>query len=100
LKPTHDILAGLGKEKKQGQLLIGFALETENELANAQDKLQKKNLDMIVLNSLNDKGAGFGTDTNKITLLTRNDAPQSFPLKPKSAVALDILSAIKLLMEG
>ena len=100
LKPTRDILAGLGKVKRQGQLLIGFALETENELANAQEKLQRKNLDMIVLNSLNDKGAGFGTDTNKITLLTRNDAPRSFPLKPKEAVALDILSAIKSLMEG
>ncbi len=100
LKPTRDILASLGKVKKQEQLLIGFALETENELANAQNKLQKKNLDMIVLNSLNDNGAGFGTDTNKITLLTRNDAPQSFPLKSKAAVALDILSAIKLLMEG
>ncbi|VAW30472.1 Phosphopantothenoylcysteine decarboxylase / Phosphopantothenoylcysteine synthetase, partial [hydrothermal vent metagenome] len=100
LKPTNDILASLGKVKKQGQLLIGFALETENELANAQKKLRKKNLDMIVLNSLKDKGAGFGTDTNKITLLTRNDAPQSFPLKTKDAVALDILSAIKSLMEG
>ena len=100
LKPTRDILAGLGKVKRQGQLLIGFALETENELANAQEKLQRKNLDMIVLNSLNDKGAGFGTDTNKITLLTRNDAPRSFPLKSKEAVALDILSAIKSLMEG
>ncbi len=100
LKPTIDILAGLGKAKKQGQLLIGFALETENELANAQKKLIEKNLDIIVLNSLKDKGAGFGTNTNKITLLTRDDAPQSFPLKSKEAVARDILSAIKLLMEG
>ncbi len=100
LKPTNDILTGLGKAKKQSQLLIGFALETENELANAQKKLQNKNLDMIVLNSLNDKGAGFGTDTNKITLLTRNDSPQPFPLKSKEAVARDILSAIKSLMEN
>lgn len=100
LKPTNDILASLGKAKKQGQLLVGFALETENELANAQQKLRKKNLDMIVLNSLKDEGAGFGTNTNKITLLTRNDAPQSFPLKTKDAVALDIISAIKSLMEG
>ncbi len=100
LKPTNDILASLGKAKKQGQLLIGFALETENEIANAQQKLRKKNLDMIVLNSLKDEGAGFGTNTNKITLLTRNDAPQSFPLKTKDAVALDIISAIKSLMEG
>ncbi len=100
LKPTRDILAGLGKEKKPGQLLIGFALETENELTNAQEKLRKKNLDMIVLNSLKDKGAGFGTDTNKITLLIGNEPPQSFPLKPKEAVAQDILAAIKLMMEG
>ncbi len=99
LKPTADILAGLGKIKKQKQLLIGFALETENELANAKEKLQKKNLDMIVLNSLKDKGAGFGTDTNKITLLTKNNPPRLFPLKAKEAVALDILSAIQSLME-
>jgi len=100
LKPTNDILASLGKTKKKRQLLIGFALETEDELSNAQKKLQKKNLDMIVLNSLNDKGAGFGTNTNKITLLTQTGEPQIFPLKTKKAVAEDILSAIKHLMEG
>ncbi|GMT44656.1 MAG: phosphopantothenoylcysteine decarboxylase [bacterium] len=100
LKPTNDILAGLGKMKKKRQLLIGFALETEDELSNAQKKLQQKNLDMIVLNSLNDKGAGFGTDTNKITLLTQTGEPQIFHLKAKKAVAEDILSAIKHLMEG
>ena len=100
LKPTNDILAGLGKTKKKKQLLIGFALETEDELSNARKKLQKKNLDMIVLNSLNDKGAGFGTDTNKITLLTQTGDPQFFPLKTKKAVAEDILSAIKQLMGG
>ncbi len=100
LKPTNDILAGLGKIKNKGQLLIGFALETEDELSNAQKKLQQKNLDMIVLNSLNDIGAGFGTDTNKITLLTQTGEPQIFPLKTKKAVAEDILSAIKHLMEG
>jgi len=99
LKPTNDILATLGKMKKKGQLLIGFALETENELANAREKLQKKNLDMIVLNSLKDIGAGFGTDTNKITLLTLSDEPQIYALKPKEAVAEDILTAIKQLME-
>ena len=100
LKPTNDILAGLGKTKKKKQLLIGFALETEDELSNARKKLQKKNLDMIVLNSLNDKGAGFDTDTNKITLITQTGEPQFFPLKTKEAVAEDILSAIKHLMGG
>ncbi len=99
LKPTKDILAGLGKMKKKGQILVGFALETEDELANARKKLEKKNLDMIVLNSLRDKGAGFGTDTNKITLLTQENA-KNYPLKSKDAVAEDILSAIKNLMEG
>ena len=99
LKPTNDILAGLGKMKKKGQVLVGFALETEDEMANARKKLEKKNLDMIVLNSLRDKGAGFGTDTNKITLLTRQNAT-NYPLKSKDAVAEDILSAIKNLMEG
>jgi phosphopantothenoylcysteine decarboxylase/phosphopantothenate--cysteine ligase len=99
LQPTQDILAGLGKIKKKGQLLVGFALETEDELANAQKKLRKKNLDMIVLNSLKDQGAGFGTDTNKITLLTAKGNQQTFPLKTKEAVAEDILEAIKSLME-
>ncbi len=85
--------------KKTGQVLVGFALETEDELANARKKLEKKNLDMIVLNSLRDKGAGFGTNTNKITLLTRENT-RNYPLKSKDAVAEDILSAIKNLMEG
>ncbi len=100
LKPTRDILAGLGKMKKTGQILVGFALETENELHHARQKLEKKNLDMIVLNSLKDDGAGFGTDTNKITLLTRKEDPVTFPLKSKDAVAGDILTAIQKLMEG
>ena len=100
LKPTRDILAGLGKMKRHNQLLIGFALETENELVHAREKLERKNLDMIVLNSLRDSGAGFGTDTNKITLLTKSDDPKTFPLKSKEAVAMDILTAVKSLMEG
>ncbi len=100
LKPTDDILSGLGKMKKTGQYLIGFALETEDELSNARQKLQKKNLDMIVLNSLKDEGAGFGTDTNKITLLIPHQPPQAFPLKSKEAVAEDIISAIQKLMEA
>lgn len=89
LIPTVDILASLGKLKTT-QKLIGFALETENEVENAQLKLQKKNLDAIVLNSLRDKGAGFGTDTNKITFITAQQL-QEFPLKHKEAVAKDIL---------
>lgn len=89
---TTDILASLGK-KKQRQLLIGFALETENELANAKDKLTRKNLDGIILNSLRDKGAGFGTDTNKITFITAKNQTE-FPLKSKTEVAKDILNEI------
>ena len=89
LIPTIDILASLGKLKTT-QKLIGFALETENEVENAQLKLQKKNLDAIVLNSLRDKGAVFGTDTNKITFITAQQL-QEFPLKHKEAVAKDIL---------
>ena len=89
LIPTVDILASLGKLKTT-QKLIGFALETENEVENAQLKLQKKNLDAIVLNSLRDKGAGFCTDTNKITFITAQQL-QEFPLKHKEAVAKDIL---------
>ena len=89
LVPTVDILASLGKLKTT-QTLIGFALETENEVANAQAKLEKKNLDGIVLNSLRDAGAGFGTDTNKITFITKNEQ-KAFPLQHKSTVAFNIL---------
>lgn len=92
LVPTVDILASLGKIKTT-QTLIGFALETENELANAQAKLEKKNLDGIVLNSLRDAGAGFGTDTNKVTFITK-ETQISFPLKTKEEVAKDILAQI------
>ena len=88
LVPTVDILASLGKLKTT-QTLIGFALETENEVANAQAKLEKKNLDGIVLNSLRDAGAGFGTDTNKITFITKNEQ-KAFPLQHKSTVAFNI----------
>lgn len=92
LVPTVDILASLGKIKTT-QTLIGFALETENEFANAQTKLKKKNLDAIVLNSLRDAGAGFGTDTNKVTFITK-ETQISFPLKTKEEVAKDILAQI------
>jgi len=98
LKPTIDIAATLGKKKKRGQYLIGFALETDDEIANAQKKMLSKNLDFIVLNSLNDKGAGFGTDTNKISLLYKNGQQKKFKLKPKSEVAKDIINAIECLM--
>lgn len=93
LEPTVDILASLGKIKREGQLLVGFALETENEVENAKLKLKKKNLDFIVLNSLNDKNAGFGYDTNKITIIDHNNSKE-YPLKSKSEVAKDILDEI------
>lgn len=94
LVKTPDILANLGQEKKNGQLLIGFALETNNEEANAVKKLKKKNLDFIVLNSLQDDGAGFKGDQNKITIIDRNLKKESYPLKSKQAVAMDICSKI------
>jgi phosphopantothenoylcysteine decarboxylase/phosphopantothenate--cysteine ligase len=93
LAPTPDILAGLGAEKTH-QVLVGFALETENEEHNAKSKLERKNLDLIVLNSLQDKGAGFGHDTNKITLIDRNNKKHSFGLKSKQDVAKDIVNHI------
>lgn len=94
LTKTADIAASLGKLKHNGQIVVGFALETENEEANAIKKLQHKNFDLIVLNSLNDEGAGFGHDTNKIRLIDRNKRITSFALKNKDAVARDIVAAI------
>lgn len=91
---TRDILKSLGDQKAAGQVLVGFALETENELANAQSKLLKKNADMMVLNSLRDEGAGFGHDTNKITLLHRDGSRQEFGVKSKDDVAKDIIDAL------
>lgn len=93
LVPTRDIAAELGHRKRAGQVLVGFALETQNEAANARDKMQRKNLDFIVLNSLRDKGAGFAVDTNKITILTP-DAETAYPLKPKREVAKDIVQTL------
>ncbi len=87
LKPTRDIAATMGAEKQAHQLLVGFALETNDEEFNAQKKLEKKNLDLIVLNSLNDKGAGFMKDTNKVTLFHKNGHSHALPLLPKSEVA-------------
>lgn len=94
LIPTQDTLEALGKLKTKKQLLIGFALETENETANAKLKIKKKNLDLIILNSLNDKGAGFKTDTNKITIIDKNNKITKFELKSKEEVAKDILKMI------
>lgn len=94
LKPTRDIAQELGKRKCQNQILVGFALETQNEVAHAQDKLQRKNLDFIVLNSLNDKGAGFQHDTNKISIITR-DMSTDYPLQSKKKVARDIVDKLK-----
>ena len=94
LKPTKDILASVGKIKTKNQLLIGFALETHDEIENAKKKLAKKNLDYIVLNSLNDKGAGFNHETNKITLIDKNNNITNFELKSKVKVAEDIFNII------
>jgi phosphopantothenoylcysteine decarboxylase/phosphopantothenate--cysteine ligase len=94
LKPTHDILSALAKNKKPGQLIVGFALETNNELENARLKLQNKNADIIVLNSLREPEAGFKTDTNKITILHRSGDVKEYDLKPKIEVAEDIVDYI------
>lgn len=92
LKKTKDILLNLGKIKKDNQILVGFSLETDNEIENAKQKLKKKNLDFIVLNSLNDKGAGFSFDTNKITIINKFGGIKEYSLKPKDEVADDIIN--------
>ncbi|MBA4058254.1 MAG: phosphopantothenoylcysteine decarboxylase, partial [Marivirga sp.] len=94
LTKTQDIAASLGKIKHNGQIIVGFALETEDEQTNALKKLESKNFDLIVLNSLKDKGAGFGHDTNKITIINRKHETKSFALKDKREVAVDIVEAI------
>ena len=99
LEKTQDILASLGK-LKNNQLLVGFALETDNEITNAIKKLKNKNLDLIVLNSLSDKGAGFGTNTNKVTLIKRDLSTTNFPLKSKAEVSKDILNEILKLIDA
>jgi len=100
LKPTVDVLKTLGTKKRAGQILVGFALETNDEEQNAIQKLQKKNLDFIVLNSLNDTGAGFKGDTNKITIIDRNLQKTSFGLKSKNEVARDICNKVAELIKG
>lgn len=94
LSPTKDVAAELGKIKTKNQILVGFALETSDEQKNAEDKLKKKNLDFIVLNSLNDKGAGFNYDTNKISILDNSGKIDKFKLKKKNEVASDIVNKI------
>ncbi|OFX32779.1 MAG: phosphopantothenoylcysteine decarboxylase [Bacteroidetes bacterium GWA2_32_17] len=98
LIPTKDIAAYLGSVKKSNQITIGFALETENEIKNAKLKLKNKNLDLIVLNSLNDKGSGFGTETNKVTFIFKNNKIRNFELKHKSEVAEDIVNELHKLL--
>jgi len=100
LTPTQDIAAHLGKHKKDNQVLVGFALETENESANATKKLERKNLDFIVLNSLQNKGAGFQVDTNQITIIDKSGKRTDFPLKSKKEVANDIIDYLKLFMKS
>lgn len=94
LEPTPDIAAELGKQKQAGQLLVGFALETQDESCNALSKLKKKNLDLIVLNSLRDPGAGFGGDTNKVTMIDRHEQFYHYDLKSKREVAGDIVDRV------
>jgi phosphopantothenoylcysteine decarboxylase / phosphopantothenate---cysteine ligase len=92
LKPTKDIAASLGRIKKPNQILVGFALETSHEVENARAKLKKKNFDFIVLNSLNDEGAGFRVDTNKIAIISHDNKMLSFQLKSKREAAVDIVN--------
>ena len=95
LVPTTDILSAMGREKREDQWLVGFALETDNALAYAKEKLRRKNLDYIVLNSLADAGAGFNVDTNKITVIDRDQNVTTFGVKLKSEVAQDICEIIQ-----
>ena len=99
LTPNPDIAAELGKLKTKQQTLCGFALETTDEMTNAQEKLAKKNLDFIVLNSLADKGAGFMVDTNKVTIIESSGCTTSYPLKPKVEVAADVADTLERIMK-
>ncbi|MFN8286679.1 MAG: bifunctional phosphopantothenoylcysteine decarboxylase/phosphopantothenate--cysteine ligase CoaBC [Chitinophagales bacterium] len=98
LVKTKDIAGELGKQKKPEQFLVGFALETDNELAHAQEKLKKKNLDFIVLNSVRDEGAGFKFDTNKVTIIDKNGNTVNFELKSKTEVAKDLVNYVEKMM--
>ena len=94
LEPNKDVLAALG-ERKKDQVLVGFALETENEEENAKRKIERKNLDFIVLNSLNDEGAGFKSNTNKICIIFKDGQRKDYGLKAKKEVARDIIEELK-----
>jgi phosphopantothenoylcysteine decarboxylase/phosphopantothenate--cysteine ligase len=94
LTKTIDILKYIGEHKSIDQISVGFALETENELSNAQSKLKSKNADLIILNSLKDEGAGFNGDQNKVTMLDKKGIVEEYDLKPKNKVAEDILQKI------
>jgi len=95
LRPTPDIAATLGKEKGKGQFFVGFALETENAIASAKTKLKAKNFDLIVVNSTEHEGAGFGTDTNRVSIIDRSGNIDNFELKHKDDVAADIVEKIR-----
>ena len=97
---TKDIAAEMGKLKTGKQVSVGFALETDNEMHNATEKLAKKNLDFIVLNSVQDKGAGFGFDTNKITIIDNQGNVVKFELKSKAEVARDVIDYISKIING
>ncbi len=100
LKPTQDIAAVLGKTKTERQIVAGFALETDNEIENAKEKLHRKNLDLIILNSLRDKDSGFGHDTNRITIIDSNNIIDKFELKTKEEAARDILDKIVAMLKN
>lgn len=99
LVPNKDIAASLGATKREGQVLVGFALETNDEAAHAEGKLKRKNFDFIVLNSLRDQGAGFRVDTNKISIIDNRGETTSFPLKSKQEVASDIVNKLATLLK-
>jgi len=99
LVPNKDIAASLGMIKRENQVLVGFALETNDETAHAEGKLKRKNLDFIVLNSLRDAGAGFRCDTNKITIIDKEGGTIAYPLKSKQGVAVDIVNKLATLLK-
>ena len=99
LKPTRDIAAEMGRRKRAGQIMVGFALETEHELEYARQKLEKKNMDLVVLNSMRDSGAGFETDTNRVTMVDRLGNVDRYELKPKAQVASDLVQRVIKMVE-
>ena len=99
LKPTRDIAAEMGKRKKKGQIMVGFALETDHEFEHARRKLEKKNMDLVVLNSMRDAGAGFETDTNRVTMVDRLGNVDRYELKPKAQVASDLVQRVIKMVE-